>query len=101
MLTYIFTTFGFYSADYPTNFKLGGQTIGEIISKTMDYIFPLVGIILLLFLASGGFDLMTSAGDAKKMEAGKEKLTSAIVGFIIVFAAYWIYRIIRFMFGID
>ncbi len=74
--------------------------IGAIISFILPYILVLSGILLFIFLVMGGFDLMTSAGDPKKMEQGKEKIMAAIVGFIIVFIAYWLYQIIAFIFGI-
>lgn len=74
--------------------------VGGAISLLLTYIFPLSGILLLFFLISAGFDLMTAAGDPKKTEAAKEKLTSAIVGFIIVFTAFWIYQIVKYVLGI-
>jgi hypothetical protein len=74
--------------------------VASIISKLLTYAFPAGGLVLFFFLASGGFDLMTSAGDPKKIEQGKEKITSALVGFIILFAAYWIYLIVAYILGI-
>ncbi len=74
--------------------------VGIIITELLKYVFPLSGILLLFFLISAGFDLMTSGGDPKKTEQGKEKLTSALVGFVIVFTAFWIYQIIKYVLGI-
>ncbi len=81
--------------------KPKGSNIGAIISDLLKYIFPLSGLLLLFFLISGGFDLMTAAGDPKKTEQAKEKITAAIVGFIIVFVAFWIWQLVRYILGID
>ena len=44
-----------------------------------------------------------NAGSADKegMEKGKNALTAAIAGFIIIFAAYWIVQIVQFVAGVD
>ena len=78
---------------YPQEFKgflfQGGQgTIGAIISNALPIIIGIAGLGMLFMLISAGYTFMTSAGDAKKMEQGKHKLTFAIVGFLIVFGAY-------------
>jgi hypothetical protein len=89
---------------YPSEFKgflfQGSQgTIGTIISRAVPLVLAFAGLGLLLMLISAGYTFMTSAGDAKKMEQGKQRLTYAIVGFLIVFGAYWLVQIIGIMFG--
>ena len=51
----------------------------------LPIIFPIAGILLLLYLIWGGFDYLTSMGDPKKAEAGKTKITQAIFGIFIFF----------------
>lgn len=64
--------------------------IGDIFNTTtFGIIFGFAGLGLLLMIISAGFTLLTSAGDAKQMEAGKQRLTYAIVGFLVIFVAYW------------
>ena len=75
--------------------------IGDIINALVPYIFALAGLALLLILILGGFELMTSAGDPKKMESAKGKITNAIVGFIIIFISYWIVQILEIVFGVE
>ena len=75
-------------------------TLGTIVSLLLAYILPLAGIVLLLFLLFAGFQFLTSAGDPKKVEQAKERLTSALVGFVIVFAAYWIVQIVGAVLGL-
>lgn len=52
-------------------------------------------------LISAGFSFLTSAGDAKKLEKGKQQLTYAVVGFLVIFVAYWLVQIAGFVFGIE
>ena len=37
----------------------------------------------------------------KKMEGAKNRLTFALVGFFIIFLAYWIVQLFGIMFGLD
>lgn len=83
----------------PDGFKFNGAGIGEILSQSLGYVFAAAGIGLLLMIISSGFSLMTSAGDPKKSAAGKMRLTNAIIGFLLIFAAYWIVQILGVVFG--
>jgi hypothetical protein len=75
-------------------------TLGNIINALILYLFPLVGLAMLLYLVYGGYQYMLSRGDPKAVEQAKSTLTTAIVGFIIVFAAYWIVQIFGIIFGL-
>ncbi len=72
--------------------------LASVVSAALSYLFPIAGVILLAFLVMGGFDYLTSMGDPKKAEAGKKKITNAIVGFVIIFVAYWLVQIIDYIF---
>lgn len=84
-------------------FEFSGSkgNIGSIVSSFINYLFPLAGILLLLYLIFGGFSLMTSGGDPKAVQGAKSKITNALIGFIIVFAAYWIVQILGTVLGIE
>lgn len=86
----------------PLTQEFGGKFyLGDVVAKVMPYVFAAAGMGLLLMLISAGFTFLTSAGDAKKLESGKQRLTSALMGFIIIFAAYWIVQILGKIFGIE
>ncbi len=74
--------------------------IGSIINKAIPFIFSFAGLALLLMLIMAGFDLLTSAGDAKKLEMGKQRLTQAIIGILLIIVAYWIVQIVGIIFGV-
>ena len=75
--------------------------IGSILDAMTPLIFGFAGFGLLLMIVSSGFTLLTSAGDAKAMEKGKKGLTNGIVGFVIIFVAYWLVQIAGIVFGIE
>lgn len=79
----------------------GHITIGNVINKAIPFIFAFAGIGLLLMLLMAGFNFLTSAGDPKKLEMGKQRLTYAIVGFLIVFTAYWAVQLAGIIFGVQ
>ena len=78
-----------------------GNTLGDVIGKTVPYLFVFSGIALLLMLIFGGFSLLTSGGDPKQLESGKQKITYSIIGFIIVFLAFWAVQLIAWIFNIQ
>ena len=75
-------------------------TLGGIVSGLIPYLFAGAGILLLLYLIAGGLGLMTSRGDPKAVQAAQGKITNALVGFVIVFLAFWIVQIIGNILGI-
>ncbi len=75
-------------------------TIGEVLTALLPYIFVLAGIILFGYLIMGGFAFLTSAGDPEKIKTAQKKLVNAVIGFIIIFAAYWLAQILEEVLGI-
>ncbi len=72
--------------------------LASVVTNALPIIFSIAGIILLAYLVWGGFDMLTSMGDPKKAEGAKNKITNAVIGFIIIFAAYWITQVIDYIF---
>lgn len=91
--------------------NLGSQTIqgpldssvdslGKIITKGLGFIMPMAGIVLLFVLISGGYDYMMSQGNADKMKSAQAKITSGIIGFVLLIASFLITRLIAAIFGL-
>ena len=76
--------------------------IGSLVSLFLNIAFILAGLILLFFFILGGIGMIGSAGEdnPQKAEQAKKTITSAIIGFVIVFAAYWIVKLIGGLVGI-
>jgi len=89
---------GFSSIQGPEGMQL--TSVSKIITDGIPFVFAAAGIGLLFMIITAGFTLLTSAGDTKKMEAGKNRLTYGVLGFIVVFVAYWIVQLLGAMLGI-
>lgn len=76
------------------------DSLGKVITKTLGFIMPMAGIILLFVLISGGYDYMMSQGNADKIKSAQGKITSGIIGFILLIVSFLITRIIAVIFGL-
>jgi hypothetical protein len=85
----------------PTGFKLGGETVGGVINKIVPLILTSAGFVLLIMLMISGYQLMISRGDPKALEGAKGRLIFALIGFLIIFGAYWILIIIQDLFKLE
>lgn len=91
--------FQFLSSINPLNTNL--QTIDGLINTLLPFIFVLAGLILFLMLIAGGFQLLTSAANPKTADAGKQRITTALIGFLIIVVAYWLTQIVEIILGIN
>lgn len=91
--------------DDPTGFKFtesqGTGTIGAVISELIKYAFPLAGLILFLMLIMGGFSLLASGGNPESIKKGQSRIVSALIGFVIVFVAYWLVQLLQTVLGLQ
>ena len=77
------------------------QPPAAIINSLVKYVFIIAGLALLGLIIAGGYELMTSAGNPEIMKKGQGKIVSAIVGFLIIFLAYWIAQALGIMLGFN
>lgn len=82
-----------------------GQTytsFGPLINAILKNSLTIAGIIFLALLIFGGINMIASAGsgDSKKSAQSKQTITSALIGFAIVFSAYFIIQIITVITGV-
>lgn len=80
---------------------LGSNNLAFWVNRAIIYVFPLAGMAMLIFLILGGFQIMTSAGNPKNLEEGRNKITYAIIGFVIIFMAFWIVEIVARILGLQ
>lgn len=76
------------------------QSVGTLISSWLPNIYILGGIIVLISIIASGLMWIGNAGDVKKVEEAQKILNFAIMGFIFLFATYWIVQIIQVLTGI-
>lgn len=90
------------------NLKPGGQfaplgdlTMSEIISGLIVLILIIASIVFFFILVVGGIRWIASGGDKAQTEAARSQITAALVGLVIVFAAWAIIEMINLFFGIN
>ncbi len=77
-----------------------GTTIGTIVNRLLIYVFPLAGIVVFFYLIYGGYQYLMSAGDPKAAAGAKQTLTYAIIGFLVMFAAYFVVQAFGYALGL-
>jgi hypothetical protein len=80
-----------------------GFGFGKFASVILSNAVVIAAVILFLLLLFGGVMIIhgSSQNDPKAAAAGKQAATSAVIGFILVFAAYWIIQIIEVVTGVN
>lgn len=81
--------------------ELGGQAIGKLISNIVGLIFIFSFLLAFLYLLTGSVAWITSGGDKAKLENARNKITHALLGLIIVAAAYAIVKLAAQFLGLD
>lgn len=95
-----------FQMDYTTlNQKLGlknaSNDLGGIIGDFLPYLLTIAGLILFGMLVMGGFTMLAGAADKEAQEKGKQMITSSLIGFFVVFAAYWIAQLLQVIFKVN
>ncbi len=76
------------------------NTPSSMINLLVKVVFVGVGLILLVLIVISGLS-MIAGGTSDNKEKAKSTMTSALMGFLIIFAAYWIMQIIKIFTGAD
>ncbi|MGI6278375.1 MAG: hypothetical protein ACOYJ8_00975 [Patescibacteria group bacterium] len=79
------------------------KSLGGLVSVILPNVYVLAGLILLFFLIFGGLAVILGAGkgDKENVEKGKKVLTGTLIGFLVIFASYWIIQILEILTGIE
>jgi len=77
--------------------------VGGLVSTIVSVALTLSGVIVLVLFVLGGIGIIAGAGgdNPERMQKGKQTISAAAIGFVIVFAAYWIVQLIEFITGIQ
>ncbi|MBI4779657.1 hypothetical protein HY797_04390 [Candidatus Falkowbacteria bacterium] len=66
----------------------GEDTLSLLISQIIKAFLGLLGIIFLILIIYAGYNWMTAQGDEEKVTLAKNTLARAVIGLIIIIAAY-------------
>ena len=81
--------------------NLTNVSVGALISSAIQAILVIAAIVFFFILVIGGVKWITSGGDKGQTEAARKQITAALVGLVIVFAAWAIVRLVGGFFGVD
>jgi len=86
----------------PTGYTtLGGLTVSKAVSGAISILLVVAALLFFFMLLIGGIQWIVSGGDKTGSENARKKITSALVGLLIVFAAWAIANLIQALFGIN
>jgi len=75
--------------------------LGNLVSVILSNAVVIAAVILFILILAGGIMIIAGAGSGNKEGVGKGKaaVTAAVIGFVIVFIAYWIILLMQNVFG--
>lgn len=77
--------------DLPQGAQLAGSSMTQLIVTLIDGAIIIGALALLLYLILGAFSWIISGGDKGKVEAARNKIVQALVGFVVLVFVYTIY----------
>ncbi len=81
--------------------KIKDFSLAGITNVLLPYLLTISGLILLAMLIAGGLTMLTGATNKESQEKGKKMITNSLIGFFIVFLAYFIAQALQVIFKID
>lgn len=76
------------------------KDIVDIVENIFGLIIRLAGILAFIMLILGGFKYLTSGGDPKAAESARKTLTYAILGLVLIIAAWFILKFLSEFTGV-
>lgn len=84
----------------PSDLPFQFQSVSEAINTIFNLVFAIAGAIFVILLLVGGIQYLTAAGNEEATAKARRLLVDAIVGLIIVLAAFAVGRFILNKFGV-
>ncbi len=92
---------GFVPCGNPDQKPCTWQNLMDMVQKIFTYALTYVAIpVAVIMIAWGGITMATSAGNEGKFKKGREVITAAAIGLVIIFAAWLIINTITKFLGI-
>ena len=71
------------------------------VGNVLEFMIPLIGMVSFIMILTGGFKILTSGGDSKGLEGGKQTITLAIVGIALAIISWLTLVIIKNVTGVN
>jgi hypothetical protein len=82
-------------------YQLGQLSIGNIVAAAIKLVIIIAALVFFFILVIGGIRWIASGGDKANTEAARSQITAALVGLVIVFAAWAIVALINTFFHVN
>lgn len=73
---------------------------GVMLNAVLSFVMLLAALLVLFYLIWGGIEWITSGGDKGKTESARNKITAAVIGIIILAAAFAILQLVLTFLGL-
>ena len=92
-----------FAVEIKDEFGVKFDTFGDLFSTILFNVYIIAGVIFLFLLIFGGVSLIIGAGsqNSEKVAGGQKAISSALAGFIVIFASYFIIQIIELITGVN
>lgn len=91
-------TGGTINIPQPENLRI--INLGKLIGSLLSLFLFLAGLIAFVYLLWGGFQWITSGGDKANIESARNKIQAALLGLLLVFAAYALFKLVANFLGV-
>lgn len=85
----------------PLTKAVEGLSLPQIIAAFINLALVVAALIFFIMLVIGGIRWIISGGDKGQTEAARGQITAALVGLVIVFAAWAIAQLVGNLFGVN
>ncbi|OQA82525.1 MAG: hypothetical protein BWY29_00814 [Microgenomates group bacterium ADurb.Bin238] len=76
------------------------SNVGDLVSTLVTTAIVVGALATLIYLIMGGINWIISAGDTQKVESAQKHITNALIGLVILVAAYAIFTVVKTFLGI-
>ena len=91
-------TFPVISITDPGNVPDSFDSVGGVVGRIFGAAITIAAIVAFVFLIWGGIQWITSGGDKTGLENARNRITNAIIGLVIVVAAWAIFQLVQIVF---
>lgn len=77
------------------------KALEVIFANVLNIAVVLAGLVLFVMLLLGGFNFLSSGGDPEKVKKAGGLISSAVLGFVLLIASWFILRFIGQFTGVD
>lgn len=77
------------------------NNVSGLVSTVVTGLISVAGLLFFVMLVWGGIQYVLSGGDKAQAQAAKDRITHALIGIVIVAAAFAIAQLIKAVLGVD